>query len=100
MGLLTADYYEAFEHLPAGTSLVIHGLDWDGYERLLTSLADRPGLRTSFDNGRLEVMAPLPAHETFARFMDRVVYLWTPLRRTGSSRDLAVRRGPGLVPRR
>jgi Uma2 family endonuclease len=76
MGSLTADYRDAVDHLCDGMSLVIHGVSWDDYERLLESLADRPRLRTCYDNGRLEIMAPLPAHEAYARFIDRIVYEW------------------------
>jgi Uma2 family endonuclease len=54
---------EAVEHLPNGATLVIHEFSWDDYERLLENLGDRPGLRISYDSGRLEVMSPTFRHE-------------------------------------
>ena len=76
VGTLTADYREAIEHMPRGATLVIYEVDWDGYEHLLEQLGDRPGARVSYDCGRLEIMTPLPKHETFARFIDRLVYAY------------------------
>ncbi len=73
MSTRTGDYLEAVEHLPEGTTLVIHDLSWDDYERLLVDRQERPHLRISYDRGKLEVMSPLPEHEAYARFIDRVV---------------------------
>ena len=73
MSTRTADYVEAVDHLPQGASLVIHDLSWDDYERLLAGRPERPHLRISYDCGKLEVMSPLPEHEAYARFIDRVV---------------------------
>jgi Uma2 family endonuclease len=53
---------DAVEHLPNGATLVIHEFSWDDYERLLEELVDRPGLRISYDSGRLEVMSPSSRH--------------------------------------
>jgi Uma2 family endonuclease len=64
---------EAIEHLPDGTSLVIHDFAWADYERLLNDLRDRPHLRVSYDEGKLEIMSPLPEHEDYARFIDDLV---------------------------
>jgi Uma2 family endonuclease len=40
--------------------LVLHGMPWSFYEDVLAS--DRP-LRITFDEGNIEMMAPLPEHE-------------------------------------
>ena len=64
---------EAIEHLPDGMSLVIHDFTWADYERLLNDLAHRPHLRVSYDEGKLEIMSPLPEHEDYARFIDDLV---------------------------
>jgi len=56
------DVLEAVEHLPNGATLVIHEFSWDAYERLLENLGDRPGLRISYDSGRLEVVSPSMRH--------------------------------------
>ena len=67
--LHTADYLEAIEHLPAGATLRLQRVDWHEYEQLLAELVDRAGLRVSYDQGRLEIMSPLPEHEEYKGFI-------------------------------
>jgi len=73
MSARTTDYLDAIEHLPDGATLVIPQSSWDEYERLLEDLRDRPHLRVSYDQGRLEIMSPLPEHEEYGRFIDDLV---------------------------
>lgn len=73
MSTRTPDYQEAIQHLPEGATLVFQDFTWDEYERLLDDLGDRPGLRVSYDEGRLEIMSPLPEHEDHTRFIDDLV---------------------------
>ena len=73
MSARTADYLDAIEHLPEGATLVIQQFSWDEYERLLEDLRDRPRLRVTYDQGRLEIMSPLPEHEEYGRFIDMLV---------------------------
>jgi len=75
-----ADYRDAVEHLPDGATLVIQDFSWDDYERLLDELSDRPRLRVSYDRGRVEIMTPLPEHETYGRFIDALVRLYSELK--------------------
>jgi Uma2 family endonuclease len=85
----TADYMEAIEHLPDGTMLVIPQSTWDEYERLLEDLAGWPGMRVTYDRGRLEVMSPSAEHEEYKEFILRIVHaaceaLGLPLEARGS----------------
>ena len=48
--------------MPNGATLVIDQVSWDDYDYLLEGLADRPGLRISYDCGRLEIVSPLQEH--------------------------------------
>jgi Uma2 family endonuclease len=80
MSTRTADYRDAIEHLPDGATLVVHDVSWDDYEHFLDDLSDRPRLRVSYDRGRLEIMTPLPEHETYGRFIDRMVSVYAELR--------------------
>jgi Uma2 family endonuclease len=64
-----AEYLEAIEHLPAGAILVFPEIPWEEYESLLEDLVDRPGLRVSYDEGRLEIMSPLSEHEDYKDFI-------------------------------
>jgi Uma2 family endonuclease len=47
--------------------LVLQGLGWASYEKLLDALAE-VHVRTTYDRGTLEIMSPLPIHEFFKRW--------------------------------
>jgi Uma2 family endonuclease len=84
MGVQTAGYLDAIEHLPDGATLLVHQCAWEEYERLLEDLRDRPHLRVSYDSGTLAIRSPLPEHEYYARFIDQLVGA------LGDALDLAV----------
>ena len=67
---------EVSEHLPNGASVVVHQLDWDDYERVLENLVERPGLRVSYDSGRLEIVSPLSRHGRYARLIGDLVVVF------------------------
>src|SRR5262249_50643039 len=48
---------------PPPRSLVLSGIDWRTYTRLLRIFADRPSIRLTYDRGELEIMSPLSEHE-------------------------------------
>lgn len=73
MSTQTAEYREAVDHLPPGATLVFQKVSWDDYEQVLEDLVDRPGVRVSYDEGRLEIMSPLPEHEEYKDSMFRMV---------------------------
>jgi Uma2 family endonuclease len=60
---------QAIEHLPAGALLVFQSVDWEEYEQVLEDLVDRPGIRVTYDRGRLEIMSPLREHEALKEFV-------------------------------
>jgi Uma2 family endonuclease len=64
---------DATEHLPCGSTLVLHQVRWEDYECLIEGLSERPCLRVSYDHGRLEIVSPRPEHEEYARFFDDLV---------------------------
>lgn len=71
----SANYTEMIKHLPEGALLVLQGVSWEEYEQLLEDLADRPGVRVTYDQGKLEVMSPSPEHEEYKDFIARLVYV-------------------------
>ena len=73
MSTHSIDYRDAVNHLPEGAILVLQGVSWEDYEQLLSGLTDRPGVRVTYDCGRLEIMSPLPEHEKCKEFIARVV---------------------------
>ena len=58
------DYRDAIEHLPEGATLVFRDFTWAEYEQLLEDIAE-PGLRVTYDEGRLEIMSPSQEHEEY-----------------------------------
>ena len=73
MSTSITDYRQAIDHLPEGTTLVVHDVSWEDYERLLEELADRPAVRVTYDQGRLEIMSPRPEHEKYKCFIERII---------------------------
>jgi len=66
-------YVDALEHLPEGAMLVIPQSTWEEYEHLLDDVAERPGLRITYDRGRLEIMSPSPEHEEYKELVLQLV---------------------------
>jgi Uma2 family endonuclease len=81
----------AFARRPrAGQSLLLEQVDWRMYSRLLRTFAERPGIRLTYDRGRLEIMSPRLDHDDDAHFLGRLVVTLTeelelPLKAGGST---------------
>ncbi|MEK6304023.1 MAG: Uma2 family endonuclease [Acidobacteriota bacterium] len=73
MSTSAASYLEAVEHLPDGAMLRLEHISWDEYEHLLEELSEWPGVRVSYDHGRVEIMSPLPEHEEYKDFIYSMV---------------------------
>jgi Uma2 family endonuclease len=61
----------------ARRSLVLHGIDWPTYRRLLRAFENRSGVRLTYDRGALEIMSPLLEHEGPADLLGRFVVVVT-----------------------
>jgi Uma2 family endonuclease len=75
---------------PAGQSLLLSGVDWEMYTRLLRIFAERPGIRLTYDRGVLEIMSPSLEHDDDGQFLADLVFVLTeelglPLKRGGST---------------
>ena len=73
MSTRTTGYLDAVEHLPEDAMLVLHDVSWSEYEQLLKDLEAWPGMRVTYNRGRLEVMSPSPKHEKIKSFVDHLV---------------------------
>ncbi|MBD0336962.1 MAG: Uma2 family endonuclease [Cyanobacteria bacterium Co-bin13] len=61
-------------HLSPGGHLLIEGVTWEQYERLLEELGEaRHTPRINYIDGTLELMSPLPAHERPNRVISDIV---------------------------
>src|SRR5262245_50258117 len=63
---------KAIEHMPEGSTLTLHEVSREDYERLLADLGDGAHVRVSYDHGRLEIMSPSPIHEMFKELILRI----------------------------
>ena len=52
--------------------LVLEDASWELYEKLLRDIGDRP-IRINYDEGRLEMMSPLPEHERPKKIIGRLI---------------------------
>jgi len=50
--------------VPPGQRLLLHDVSWDEFEAILAELGEHRGTRIAYDNGLLEIMTPLPEHES------------------------------------
>jgi Uma2 family endonuclease len=55
--------------VPVGQSLLLDDVDWPTYSRLLRAFAERPHVRLTYDEGRLEIMSPILKHDNTSRFL-------------------------------
>jgi hypothetical protein len=51
----------------ATSCLVLHDISWETYEQLLEIFAERSTPRMTYYQGTLELMVPLPEHDSLAR---------------------------------
>ena len=49
--------------VPPGQRLLLHDVSWSEFEAILEELGEHRATRIAYDNGLLEIMAPLPEHE-------------------------------------
>jgi Uma2 family endonuclease len=62
---------------PRPQRLVLYGVSWAEYTRMLRAFAGRPGFRLTYDRGTLEIMSPLHEHESAADLLGRFVVVLT-----------------------
>ena len=76
--------------------LVLYGVSWREYTRMLRAFAERPGYRLTYDRGTLEIMSPLWEHEVPADLLGNIIVVLTEEmklpRRAGGSITLRRRR--------
>jgi Uma2 family endonuclease len=53
--------------------IVLQNVSWATYEALIHDLEPEPGKRLTYDKGVLEIMVPLPPHESYKRKLGRLV---------------------------
>lgn len=54
-------------------SIILNNIHWNTYQSLVKDSAEQPNKRLTYDRGILEIMTPLPEHETYKKLIDRFV---------------------------
>ena len=90
------------QHLPQ-QRLILYGVSWQEYGRMLRAFAERPSLRVTYDRGALELMTLSLEHESLVRFFSLLILALTlelglPLKGGGSTTFRRRRRRRGLEP--
>lgn len=49
--------------VPPGQTVALHDISWDEFEAILVDLGESRSSRVAYDQGRMEIMTPLPEHE-------------------------------------
>jgi Uma2 family endonuclease len=50
--------------VPPGQHIILHDISWAEFKRILVELGDRRSTKIAYQHGILELMTPLPEHET------------------------------------
>lgn len=53
--------------------VVLENISWQTYQDLLLDCAEQPGIRLTYDQGKLEIMTPLDPHESNSELIGRFV---------------------------
>jgi Uma2 family endonuclease len=69
------DYLEIIDRLTPGEPVIYHNISWEEYEQLLDELIDRSGVRTSYDEGTLEIMTLSTEHDFYGEMLQNLVRL-------------------------
>jgi Uma2 family endonuclease len=69
MLLLPSEVRDAVDHLPPAAVLTLDGISWEDYETLSDSLGDRPGVRLTYDQGRLDIVTTSLSHEKWKEML-------------------------------
>ncbi|HEX6086062.1 MAG TPA: Uma2 family endonuclease [Thermoanaerobaculia bacterium] len=56
--------------------IVLHGVTWDDYERVLEIRGDKSAPRINYLDGELEIMSPSKDHEQIKSYIGRLVEAW------------------------
>jgi len=68
---------------PHGSSLatqehiLLQDISWETFDELITELESQPSKRLTYDNGQLEIWMPLIPHESYKRWLGRILELIT-----------------------
>ncbi len=53
--------------------VILHGISWQTYKRLLSELGDHRASRLAYDQGMLEITMPSDHHEIYKKLLERMI---------------------------
>jgi Uma2 family endonuclease len=53
--------------------VLLHGISWPTYKRILAELGDQRASRLAYDQGVLEITMPSDRHETYKKLLERMI---------------------------
>ena len=59
--------------VPPGQTVVLQNVSWSEFEAILEDLGESRGSRIAYNNGKLEIMTPLPEHEVNKEYISDFV---------------------------
>lgn len=59
--------------VPPGQTVILYDLSWDEFEAILVDLGESRSSRIAYDQGRMEIMTPLPEHEVNKEYVSDFV---------------------------
>ena len=59
--------------VPPGQTVVLENISWAEFEAILEDLGESRSARIAYDNGKLEIMTPLPEHEVNKEYISDFV---------------------------
>lgn len=57
--------------------ILLQDISWETFDELITELESQPSKRLTYDNGQLEIWMPLVPHESYKRWLGRILKLIT-----------------------
>jgi len=57
--------------------ILLQDISWETFDELITELESQPSKRLTYDNGQLEIWMPLIPHESYKRWLGRILELIT-----------------------
>ena len=70
---VTNSLIEVVDYLRPGAVYRDDQVTWEEYEQLLEDLGPSYSVRIFYDQGRMEIMSPLPAHEKLVKVLHRLI---------------------------
>ena len=59
--------------VPPGQTIILENINWSEFEAILEDLGEKRGSRIAYDQGKLEIMTPLPEHEVNKEYISDFV---------------------------